>query len=97
MVRLARLFHRARNAEPDLGGDLGLLLPRRPAAPCRLHAGRDRDAPRLPRGDGAASANSVAPAHATDDSGHRRVLLLRLDTLALPDVAAAIPAALVRP
>ena len=77
--------------QPRLGGDLAWSLPRRAGRAPGDHAGRARHAAE----QGAASHDSGRERPwgrltRPDGAGHDRLLLLRLDAVALPDVAAVV-------
>ena len=89
---VARIVRRARLLQPGLGADLALVLPRHAGRASRRS--RARSSRRLPN-HGApahdrAAARAVGRADAAHGAGDDRLLLLRLDAVALPDVAAVV-------
>ena len=90
--RVARIVHRARLLQPGVGGDLALVLPRRPGRASGDHARGARHAAESGRAGEdrrgrRCRGRALTSAHGAGDD---RLLLLRLDAVALPDVAAVV-------
>src|ERR1700710_298629 len=73
---LARIFPDPWRRQPGLGADLGVVVPRCAGA-CRIR-------------DDAFSRNALAPADPAHAAGHRGRFLLRLDAVAVPELAAKL-------
>ena len=89
--QLARVVPGAWLSEPGVGRRLGVVFSGRPGRASCHHGRRARSAAASRRGGRIAAARrAVEASGGPDDAGDHRLLLLRLDALALPQLAAAV-------